>query len=63
MSEDNIKVTVKVRPLIKREKERQLPKVWKVNGCTIQHVDAVGTQNERFTFGRTPSICLWFCVE
>lgn len=50
MSDDNIKVTVKVRPLIKRERERQLPKVWKVNGNTIQRVDPVGGQ-ERFTFG------------
>lgn len=48
MSEDNIKVTVKVRPLIKREKDNKLTSQWRVNGNTIQHVDP---PMEKFVFG------------
>lgn len=36
---DSIKVAIKVRPLIKREKDENLPKQWKVHGNYIVSTD------------------------
>lgn len=48
MSDDNIKVTVKVRPLIKREKDNKLKIQWRVKQNSIQHIDQTVDQ---FNFG------------
>lgn len=48
----NIQVTVKVRPLIKREKIEKLTKLWRVKENTIQLVDPpLSTNNDGYTFG------------
>lgn len=47
MSESNINVAVKIRPLIKREIDKKIPACWKKNGNLL--VDTSGS-NE-FTFG------------
>ncbi|XP_058124792.1 uncharacterized protein LOC131266335 isoform X2 [Anopheles coustani] len=44
---DNVKVSIKVRPLIKREKDSKLTSQWRVKGNTIAHID--GTY-DRFVF-------------
>lgn len=46
MSDNNIRVTVKVRPLIKREKEAKQTSKWRVNGNSIQAIEQV----EAFSF-------------
>lgn len=52
----NILVTVKVRPLIKREKEAKLPKLWRVKENTIQLIDAPQANNDGFTFGESRAL-------
>lgn len=47
---DNIKVIVKLRPLIKRENDAKLTKQWLVNGNTIECNNPLATNN-RFLFG------------
>lgn len=48
MSEANIKVTVKVRPLIRRERDNKLASQWRVTGDSIQHIEQL---SEPFAFG------------
>lgn len=48
MSESNIKVTVKVRPLIRRERDNKLASQWRVTGDSIQHIEQL---SEPFVFG------------
>lgn len=47
----NIQVTVKVRPLIKREKDAKMTKLWRVKENSIQLVEPATNSNEGFTFG------------
>lgn len=53
---DSIKVAIKVRPLIKREKDDNLPLQWSVQGNSIAAVDAEMRKrgDGRFEFGTTP---------
>ncbi|XP_055622670.1 centromere-associated protein E isoform X2 [Toxorhynchites rutilus septentrionalis] len=44
---DNITVSIKVRPLIKREKDTKLPKLWRIHENTIAQIDGTG---EPFVF-------------
>lgn len=43
----NIQVTVKARPLLKRERDSKQEIKWKIQGNTIQQID----HNEQFVFG------------
>lgn len=53
---DNIKVVIKVRPLIKREKDAKLTSVWKINKNSIGAIENSYTNStEQFTFGK----CIW----
>ena len=47
---DNIKVSIKVRPLIKREKENKQTNQWKVQGNTISQIN--NYYSEPFEFGK-----------
>lgn len=58
----NIRVTVKVRPLIKREKDAKLPKLWRVKENFIQLVDATSS-NDGFTFGGLCRVSVRFGFE
>lgn len=59
-SSKNIQVTVKVRPLIKREKADKLPKLWRVKENTIQLIDPPLASNEGYTFGKCVRLRLVF---
>lgn len=49
---DNIKVVVKVRPLISREIEDKLSYQWQVKNNTLTQLDCNGKpQGQCFTFG------------
>lgn len=52
---DSIKVAIKVRPLVKREKNENLPRYWIVQGNTILATDAKLKKrgNSEFQFGKT----------
>lgn len=56
MSESNINVAVKIRPLIKREIEKKIPACWKSTKNTL--IDVTGA-NE-FNFGNCPPLLLFF---
>uniref|UniRef100_A0A182JAG6 Uncharacterized protein n=1 Tax=Anopheles atroparvus TaxID=41427 RepID=A0A182JAG6_ANOAO len=45
---DNVKVSIKVRPLIKREKDGKLTSQWRIRGNTIEPIDACS--NDPFVF-------------
>jgi hypothetical protein len=45
---DNIKVAIKVRPLIKREKDAKLNSLWIINDNTIRSLD----KQYNYTFGK-----------
>lgn len=49
-SGDNIKVAIKVRPLIQREREQKLGVQWRIQGDTIECVNPI-YQNVKFSFG------------
>lgn len=50
---DNIKVVVKVRPLIPREIEDKLSYQWRVNNNTLYQIDQNGREcGPAFTFGK-----------
>lgn len=50
---DNIKVVVKVRPLITREIENKLSFQWRVKNNTLYQLDANGKESgSQFTFGK-----------
>lgn len=48
---NSIKVAIKVRPLIKREKEQKLGKHWQIKGDTIECTSALNP-NCKFSFGK-----------
>lgn len=49
---DNIKVVVKVRPLISREIEEKLSYQWRVKNNTLYQIDNTGKDClQSFTFG------------
>lgn len=50
MSGDNIKVAIKVRPLIKREKDLRLTAQWRIHQDSIECTNAA-YQNCKFSFG------------
>lgn len=47
---DNIKVIIKVRPLIKRERDAKLSSQWRIQGDTIECINPLNAAN-RFVFG------------
>lgn len=50
---DNIKVVVKVRPLISREIEDKLSYQWRVKNNTLYQLDQSGREyGSSFTFGK-----------
>lgn len=50
---DNIKVAIKVRPLIKREKEEQAKIQWTVQENTISHIGPkIGKADSTYQFGK-----------
>lgn len=51
MSVDNIKVVIKSRPLIKREKDLKQVVNWRIDGNTIECTSAL-SPNTAFTFGK-----------
>lgn len=52
-SGDNIKVAIKVRPLIKREISQQLKPLWAIQGQSIYQLDDQGSRlGEGYTFGK-----------
>lgn len=55
MSDSNIQVAIKVRPLIKREKEEKLPIQWTSQGNTIVATDTEIRKrgDGRFEFGKS----------
>lgn len=49
-SSDNIKVAIKVRPLIQRERDQKLQAQWRIQGDTIECLNPVNP-NVKFSFG------------
>lgn len=50
---DNIKVVVKVRPLIPREIDEKLSYQWRINNNTLYQIDLSGRDvGPSFTFGK-----------
>lgn len=47
---DNITVAIKVRPLIKRERDQKLTEQWRIQNETIECVNAI--LNAKFSFGK-----------
>lgn len=56
---DNIKVVVKVRPLISRELENKLPYQWRVDNNTLYQLEHNGRDFQAFTFGKC-NFCGYF---
>lgn len=53
---DNIKVVVKLRPLISREIEEKQQHHWRVNNNTLSQLDGNGRDyGQTFTFGKRTS--------
>lgn len=50
MSSDNIKVAIKVRPLIKREKDAKLGAQWRIHQESIECTNPAYA-NYKFSFG------------
>lgn len=57
---DNIKVAIKVRPLIPREREQKLAVQWKIQGDTIECTNALCTGG-KFSFGKFQITNLVMC--
>lgn len=54
---DNIKVVVKVRPLITREIEEKLPYQWRIKNNSLYQLDQNGKEfGSSFTFGKKQKI-------
>lgn len=54
-SSDNIKVAIKVRPLIKREKDARQTVQWRIQGETIECTN-VANPNIKFSFGESKHV-------
>lgn len=50
MANENIKVVIKARPLIKRERDQKLPIYWKIQGDTIESTSPLYTN--KYVFGK-----------
>lgn len=58
---DNIKVVIKVRPLIKREKDKMLSSQWSVQDNTLESTNPLVTA--RFQFGKSPKNLFFYVTE
>lgn len=57
---DNIQVAIKVRPLIKREKDEQARIQWTVKENTISHIGQNGKTDTEYQFGKAQNFVLFF---
>lgn len=53
---ENIKVVIKARPLIKREREQKLQPLWRIQGETIECISPL--YNNKYSFGECVCVCV-----